>query len=251
MGARCDSSGQLVESNGANKLRAQPMAGQPPPAPPGAAERTIVTADQGQDWAHARRSSSSFSLCSFLSSALRPCRRATSGTSSLPIPRPFNSTLTVPLGPPAVIERHDRVVGNGYDRAADHRVPPGARRMQLGDLLGPCQLPRTDAPGHQGAGAHGERAVTLLAHRHDLPLPFGETRKVGHIGEDVLGPAGGLDALHDRSHLASFVHISSPLPARRIAANAAPPAAPHDPLPPATNTRTTITLLIPESVSET
>jgi hypothetical protein len=33
-------------------------------------------------------------------------------------------------------------------------------------------------------------------------------RQVGHIGEDVFGTTGYLDALHDRGHLASLVKIS-------------------------------------------
>src|SRR5215510_3776401 len=251
MGTRCDSSGQLVESNGATKLRAQPMAGQPPPAPPGAAERTIVTADQGQDLGSRAPLEQLLQPLLVLQQRPAPLPAGHERHEQPADPAPLELEGDRHPRPPAVIERHDHVVGNGYDRAADHRVPPGARRMQLGDLLGPCQLPRTDAPGHQGAGAHGGRAVTLLAHRHDLPLPFGETRKVGHIGEDVLGPAGDLDALHDRGHLASFVTISSSLLTLRIAAKAAAPAAAHDPVPPATNTRTTITLLIPESVFET
>src|SRR5262249_55060129 len=123
--------------------------------------------------------------------------------------------------------------------------------MQLGDLLGPCQLPRTDAPGHQGAGAHGERAVTLLAHRHDVPLPFGETRKVGPIGEDFLAPAADLNPLPPPGHPAPSATTPPPLPTLRIPAKPPPPPPPPAPFPPATNTRTTITLLIPESVFET
>jgi hypothetical protein len=34
-------------------------------------------------------------------------------------------------------------------------------------------------------------------------------RRVGQIGEDVLGPPGYLDAVHNRRHDASFVMISA------------------------------------------
>jgi hypothetical protein len=80
--------------------------------------------------------------------------------------------------------------------------------MQRGHLLGIPQLPRTDPPGRQDSRAHGERGITLPACRHDALLPFGVVRRVGHVGEDVSGTTGYLDAPHDLGHLASFVTIS-------------------------------------------
>src|SRR6266702_2989945 len=96
------------------------------------------------------------------------------------------------------IERLDRAPGNGHDRTpADTAHRPGAGRTQLGDLLGPGLLPRTDPPGDHGSGAHRERGIPVPACGYDATLPFREVREVGQVCEDVLGTTGYLDALYD------------------------------------------------------
>src|SRR6266540_1757160 len=96
------------------------------------------------------------------------------------------------------IERLDRAPGNGHDRTpADTAHRPGAGRTQLGDLLGPGLLPRTDPPGDHGSGAHRERGIPVPACGYDATLPSREVREVGQVCEDVLGTTGYLDALYD------------------------------------------------------
>ena len=57
-------------------------------------------------------------------------------------------------------------------------------------------------------GLHGQGASTLPMCRHHAVDPFRVVRPVGHVGEDLVGTTGNLDAvLYDRGHLASFVTI--------------------------------------------
>jgi hypothetical protein len=102
----------------------------------------------------------------------------------------------------AGVERFDRDFGDRCQRPAAtvHRPCPGW--VQLGDLHGCGLLPATGPPGHDGSGAHGERAITFR--RTDTtPLPFGEVREAGRVGEDVAGTTAGVDAFRYLGHLAS------------------------------------------------
>ena len=103
--------------------------------------------------------------------------------------------------PLAGIERPDRDFGDRYQRAAATVHRPCPRRVQLGDLLGSRPLPAAGLPGHDGSGAHGEGAITFPARRHDAPLPFGEVREAGRVGEDVAGTAGNVGAFSYLGHL--------------------------------------------------
>src|SRR6266511_2177757 len=107
----------------------------------------------------------------------------------------------------AVPERLDGALDDPPDRAVDTANGPAARTIQLGELHRHRPLARTDPPGHDGPRAHGGSDVALPARGHRALLPLGETRRIGHVLEDVFGTTRDLDTLDDCGHLASFETI--------------------------------------------
>src|SRR6266508_1732717 len=108
----------------------------------------------------------------------------------------------------AVIERLDRTLNHPPDGAIDTANGPAVRRIQLAQLDRHCPVSATDSAGDDNSRARDNRAFALPAHADNALLPIRQMPWIGHVGENVFGATGYLDALHDWGHLASFVTIS-------------------------------------------
>src|SRR6266511_5589024 len=142
------------------------------------------------------RSSTSFSLCSFRGSCLCACRRTTSGTSSLPIPRPSNSRAIVTR------DRSPSPSGSIVPMAIAITGPPTARTAHLlGGLVNmerPAPLSRFVDHPRGGGRSHTQKGAGHDQYRASRPHPPGDgrpqglhldrhpaARRVGGRGEDL------------------------------------------------------------------
>src|SRR6266542_2328711 len=98
----------------------------------------------------------------------------------------------------AVSERLDGASDIPSNGSVDTAKAPARRRVHLGHFVRHGPLRAAHPPSDYDPRAHGGRRVP--ARGHGTFLPVGDMRRIGEIGEDVLGTPGYLDAIHNRRH---------------------------------------------------